>query len=123
MCELDPHSSDSCILTSPQNVHNDAVASSCMKVDFVLSDYDDVILIADFFVGNDKVISVVQSKAYNHDYIRLSDLPSIDFVVTFTAKRNQTSKEVTQTARIDRVQLEACPDDVGTYYDYRRPHN
>jgi len=122
-CELAARSLQSCSLTSPLNsmlnINNGTVAPSCMRVDYKLS-HDDVVLTADIFVGNDRVVSgVIFSASRKSNYISLSDLPSMDFSVTFTAKRVLTSEDKTESARIVLVKLAHCSD-LCTYnhYDY-----
>lgn len=109
-CELLPNSEDSCLLTSPQNVPNDTVTTSCMRVDYELSS-DDVVLTALIFFGGTTAVS---NETFNADrkisYIDLSDLPSTNFTVTFSATRSVTSAEKMQSARIVEVQLQLCSD-------------
>jgi len=109
-CELDPNSEDTCVMKSPQNVPNDTVTTSpCMRVDYYLSS-DDVILTANIFVGNESVVTDVTFIADERiKYMSLSGLPSMDFSVTFTAKRIMHSVERRlQFARIWEVQLGSC---------------
>jgi len=115
-CELVPNSADTCVMKSPQNVPNDTVTiSPCMRVDYYLSS-DDVVLTANIFVRNQSVVTEVTFIADDGiKYIRLSDLPSMDFSVSFTAKRSVHSMGRTmQFARIKQVQLGPCAS--GMYY-------
>ena len=115
-CELVPNSEDACVMKSSPNVPSDTVTtSSCVRVDYHLSS-DDVILTANIFVGDEAVVRDVTFRADEWiKYIRLSDLPSMDFTVTFVASRIPHSVERTlQFARIEQVQLGPCSN--GMYY-------
>jgi len=115
-CELVPNSADTCVMRSRQNVPNDTETTSpCMRVDYYLSS-DDVILTANIFVRGEAVVRDVTFRADLWiKYIRLSDLPSMDFSVTFTAKRIMHSMESKmESARIEQVQLGPCAN--GMHY-------
>ena len=107
-CELLPYSPDRCVMTSPKNVPSGSMSKPCLAVQYYVSS-DNVALTADIFVGDDKIISGVILKHHREiNYISLSDLPSMDFTVSFTARRGLTSDEDTHYADIQQVRLESC---------------
>jgi len=107
-CELAADSVDTCLMESPQNVPNATVPTPCMMVQYVVSS-DDIALTADIFVEDNKVIGGVNFDVNKKiKYIRLSDLPSMEFTVNFAARRLLTSENRMQNARITQVQLGQC---------------
>ena len=107
-CELHPITPNSCVMKSPRNVPNPSVPTPCLTVHYYLTS-DDVALTADIFVAGDKIIAGVK---FRHDRtiidISLSDLPSMYFTVSFTARRSLTSDSDTQYADIKEVRLGSC---------------
>lgn len=113
-CELVPNSVDHCQMTSPQHVPGN-VTGSCLIVDYQLSS-DDISLTADISVGGN---TVIEGKPFREDrglhFISLTNLPSINFTVTFSAERPQTTLDATQYASITQVRLGFCSN-FGAYY-------
>jgi len=104
-CELFPNDKDGCLMKSPQNVPNATVSTPCMRVDYDVSD-DDILTAS---IVADNVINDVPFKAGTKiNYIRLSDLPSMYFTVSFAAKRILTPEDRTEYARITKVELGSC---------------
>ena len=105
-CELPPNTPNSCLIKSPQNVPS--APTPCLTVHYYLTS-DDVVLTADIFVAGSKIIAGVK---FSHDRtikdISLSDLPSMDLTVSFTARRGLTSVDETQYADIEQVKLGSC---------------